>query len=77
MCSSYDPTTYAAYKQSISTNTTGGGGSGGSNSSGINSKNSGGSGTQVNVAGILAGILVPVFVIAIAIGAYFGYKKWK
>ena len=75
MCSSYDPTTYAAYNQCISTNTTGGGG--GSNSSSKNSTNSGGSGTQVNVAGIVAGILVPVFVIAIAIGAYFGYKKWK
>ena len=31
----------------------------------------------MNVAGITAGILVPVFVIALAIGGYFGYKKWK
>lgn len=38
----------------------------------------GGSGSSdVNSGAIAAGILVPLFIIALGIGAYFGYKKWK
>lgn len=70
MCSTFDPTTLSNYQECLKKNDT-------NDTNGTDPDPDGSSGSSVNTSAILAGVLVPVFFIALVIGAYFGYKKWK
>ena len=70
MCSTFDPTTLSNYQECLKKNNT-------NNTNGTDPDPDGSSGSSVNTSAIIAGVLVPVFFIALVVGAYFGYKKWK
>ncbi len=70
MCSTFDPTTLPNYQECQKKNDT-------TNPNNTDNDPESGSGSSVDTTGIVVGILVPVFIIALAIAAYFLYKRWK